>query len=107
MTTTEPTAFEIKDYRQPLVTSLGVILGFLVGFLAQWITEDDFALHDATDWLVFAGCISGAAMLLRVLFRILSPPDSSDPLQRYRRTLRLYIGGIAVAFLSLITAAFL
>ena len=28
-------AFEMKDYRQPVVTSLGVILGFLVGFLGQ------------------------------------------------------------------------
>ena len=53
---TEPPAFELKDYRQPLVTSLGVILGFLIGFLAQWVSEDDFALSGAADWLVFAGC---------------------------------------------------
>ncbi len=104
---TEPPAFELKDYRQPLVTSLGVILGFLIGFLAQWVSEDDFALSGAADWLVFAGCIAGAAILLRVLFRMLSPPDGGDPLLRYRRTLRLYLSGIAVAFLSLIVAAFL
>ncbi len=104
---TEPVAFEIKDYRQPLVTSLGVILGFLVGFLAQWVSEDDFSLIGTADWLVFVGCLTGAAILLRVLFRMLSPPDGSDPLLRYRRTLRLYISGIAIAFLSLIVAAFL
>lgn len=104
---TEPAAFELKDYRQPLVTSLGVILGFLVGFLAQWVSDEQFALANAADWLVFAGCISGAAILLRVLFRMLSPTDASDPLLRYRRTLRLYVSGIAVAFLSLIVAAFL
>ena len=104
---TEPAAFELKDYRQPLVTSLGVILGFLVGFLAQWVSEENFALASASDWLVFAGCIAGAAILLRVLFRMLSPPEAGDPLLRYRRTLRLYVSGIAVAFLSLIVAAFL
>ncbi len=104
---TEPAAFELKDYRQPLVTSLGVILGFLVGFLAQWVSDEQFALANAADWLVFAGCISGAAILLRVLFRMLSPPEAGDPLPRYRHTLRLYVSGIAIAFLSLIVAAFL
>ena len=107
----EPTAttpvFELKDYRQPLVTSLGVILGFLVGFLAQWVSEEHFALASRSDWLVFIGCIAGAAILLRVLFRMLSPPGSAAPLLFYRRTLRLYISGIAIAFLSLIVAAFL
>ena len=104
---TEPTAFELKEYRQPMVTSLGVVLGFLVGFLAQWISEDDFALANASDWLVFGGCIAGAAILLRVLFRMLTPVRELDPLAFYRRTLRLYVSGIAVAFLSLIVAAFL
>lgn len=103
----EPLPFDLKDYRQPLVTSLGVILGFLVGFLAQWISEDDFELHGASDVLVFAGCIVGAAMMLRVLFRMLSPPPAdSDPLARYRAILRQYIAGVSIAFLSLIAAAF-
>ena len=102
-----PIAFELKAYRQPLVTSLGVILGFLVGFLAQWVSEDEFALQGAADWLVFAGCVSGAAVLLRVLFCMLSPLDDANPLQHYRRTLRLYMTGIATAFISLIIAAFL
>ena len=104
---TEPATFELKDYRQPLVTSLGVILGFLVGFLAQWVSEENFALANASDWLVFAGCIGGAAILLRVLFRMLTPVRELDPLAFYRRTLRLYVSGIATAFLSLIVAAFL
>ncbi|MBE2210442.1 MAG: hypothetical protein IAE66_02450 [Xanthomonadaceae bacterium] len=103
----EPPPFEIKDYRQPLVTSLGVILGFLIGFLAQWVSEESFALTGASDWLVFGGSIAGAAIMLRVLFRMLMPPDGSEPLVFYRRTLRLYVIGIATAFLSLIAAAFL
>ncbi len=103
----EPAPFEIKDYRQPLVTSLGVILGFLVGFLAQWVSDESFALNSLSDWLVFAGCIAGSAILLRVLFRMLAPSDDNDPRTFYRRTLRLYMTGIATAFLSLIIAAFL
>lgn len=103
----EPPPFEIKDYRQPLVTSLGVILGFLVGFLAQWVSDDAFELSGASDWLVFLGCIIGAAIMMRVLFRMLMPPDGSEPVVFYRKTLRLYVTGIATAFLSLIIAAFL
>ncbi len=103
----EPPPFEIKDYRQPLVTSLGVILGFLIGFLAQWVTDESFALRNAADWLVFGGCILGAAILLQVLFRMLAPIGAGDPATFYRRTLRLYVFGISTAFLSLIVAAFL
>lgn len=103
----EPVPFEPKEYRQPLVTSLGVILGFLVGFLAQWVSEDEFALRDAADWLLFLGSVAGAGILLRVLFRTLAPPNDANPLRYYRRTLRMYMSGIALAFLSLIIAAFL
>jgi hypothetical protein len=106
----EPTRFDIKEYRQPLVTSLGVVLGFLVGAMLQWVSEAHFALVDASDWIVFVGCLTGVAILLRVLFRILSPVaagDSLQQLQQYRRTLRLYVSGIAIAFLSLITPVFL
>lgn len=99
--------FDIKDYRQPLVTSLGVVLGFLVGFLAQWVSEDDFALANAADTLVFCGCLVGAILLMVVLFRMLSPPTAGDPSVRYKTTLRLYLAGIATAFLSLLIAAFL
>ena len=99
--------FDIKEYRQPLVTSLGVMLGFLIGFLAQWISEDDFSLGSAADALVFCGCLAGAFLMLLVLFRMLSPPPPGDGLGRYRTTLRLYISGVATAFLSLLVAAFL
>jgi Na+/serine symporter len=101
------TTFDIKDYRQPLVTSLGVILGFLIGFLAQWISEDDFELHGVSDGLVFVGCIVGAGLLLSVLFRMLTPsPTDVDQQVRYRAILRQYIVGVSIAFLSLIAAAF-
>ena len=65
---TEHVAFEIKDYRQPLVTSLGVILGFLLGFLGQWVTETDFALRDASDHLTFWGSLCAAGLLLAALW---------------------------------------
>lgn len=103
----EPAAFEIKDYRQPLVTSLGVILGFLLGFLGQWVTETDFALRDASDHLTFWGALVSAAMLLRALHRMLLPLHAADALAHYRQTLRLYMAGIALAFVVILSNVFI
>lgn len=98
---------DIKDFRQPMVTSIGVILGFLVGFLGQWVTEPEFRLASASDYLVFAGCLLGAVMLLIALYRMLSPLLPKDVEPYYRRTLRLYMGGVVVAFSSLLVSAFI
>lgn len=103
----EPVAFEIKDYRQPLVTSLGVILGFLLGFLGQWTVEPDFALRDASDHLTFWGSLAAAGVLLCTLYRMLQPLHSTDPLPHYRQTLRLYLAGIALAFVAILSSVFL
>lgn len=32
---------DIAPLRQPMVTSLGIIMGFLLSFLANWATEDE------------------------------------------------------------------
>lgn len=99
-------AFELKDFRQPVVTSLGVILGFLVGFLGQWVTEDNFALRSVSDGLVLVGCSVGSLLLFAALFRMLNPavpPENALPY--YRATLKVYMAGLAVAFGSILLSA--
>lgn len=101
-------AFELKDYRQPVVTSLGVILGFLVGFLGQWITEDNFALRSGSDVVVLCSSFIGVVLLLGALFRMLKPdlpPDAA--LAYYRITLKVYMAGIGFAFGGLLISAFI
>lgn len=98
---------EIKDYRQPMVTSLGVILGFLMGFLGQWVTEPGFKLASAADHLVFAGALLGVVMLLLALYRMLAPVTPPDAKQYYVRTLHIYMAGIVVAFSSMVVSAFI
>lgn len=98
---------EIKDYRQPMVTSIGVILGFLMGFLGQWVTELAFKLASAADYMVLVGCLSGVVLLLVALYRMLSPVLPKDLTQYYGRTLQLYMGGIVVAFSSMVVSAFI
>ncbi len=100
----EAPPFDPKDYRQPLVTSLGVFLGFLVGFIGQWVTEVDFALRTSSDHITFWGALASATMLLRALYRMLLPvADAAQALAYYRTTLRLYMAGIALAFVVLVS----
>jgi hypothetical protein len=90
---------DIKDYRQPMVTSLGVILGFLVGFLGQWVTEDSFALKSAADYIVFIGSFVGVVLLFTALFRMLSPKLPKDDVEAYYYTTFLvYMVGVIVSF---------
>jgi hypothetical protein len=101
------TRMEFKDFRQPMVTSIGVILGFLMGFLGQWVTEPNFKLASASDDLVFAGSLLGVVMLLCALYRMLSPRLPKNLEGYYMLTLRLYMGGIVVAFVSMLVSAFI
>lgn len=99
---------ELKDYRQPVVTSLGVILGFLLGFLGQWVTEDNFALTSLSDHLTFFGCVFGASFLLVALYRMLTPNAQRIGITRYYvRTLFIYMTGIVLPLICLLISAFL
>jgi hypothetical protein len=104
------TKIDLKDYRQPMVTSLGVILGFLVGFLGQWVTEDNFKLKNINDGIFFVGCFAGALLLFIALFRMLSPKAPSDAalvFSYYYRTLIVYMAGVVIAFCSILISAFI
>ncbi len=103
----ENNKIDLKDYRQPMVTSLGVFLGFLLGFLGQWMTEDHFALKNLGDHIVFGGCFIGALLLFIALFRMLTPKLPLDNLLGYyHRTLWLYLSGVLIAFCSILISAF-
>lgn len=91
---------DIKDYRQPLVTSLGIILGFLLSYLAGWANASDGALlSDGADIATFVTLAVAVTLLVIVLWRMLTPsipPD--DALRHYRLTVRMYLAGIIIAF---------
>jgi hypothetical protein len=95
---TPPPGFDIKDFRQPVVTSLGVIVGFLLGYLGQWVTEASFALRSASDHVHFWGIVAAAGLLLCALYRMLLPVlDPAQAYRYYRHTLRLYMGAVGLA----------
>lgn len=101
-------SIDLKDYRQPTVTSLGIIIGFLLGFLGQWVTEETFALKGLGDVLTFVGSILGVVLLLVALFRMLAPRENShEALEAYRSILKLYAAGVVIPLGAMLVSAFL
>ena len=100
---------DMKDFRQPMVTSLGIILGFMLNFFGQWAIQDDgeIAVTTTADTVVAVRLIAAIAMMLWVLFRLL---NNRYPLQRaghyYLTTFRVYMLAILLAF-GAVTAALL
>jgi hypothetical protein len=100
---------DIRDFRQPMVTSLGIILGFLLGFLGQWAIKDngESAIQGRADWVVVLTLMAAISMMLLVLYRLL---NNRYPQQRaghyYQHTFQLYMLSIVVAFSGVVAALF-
>lgn len=97
---------EVAAYRQPMVTSLGIILGFMLAFLANWASQasDEPAVASASDWLIFGALAVSIALSVIVLYRLLDNHVHLQPGQRYQTTLKLYMTAIIVAFAGLAAA---
>ena len=102
----------IKDltaYRQPMVTSLGIIMGFILNFLAGWATRDNAVseISGRADWIVAATLMFALALMVLVLYRLLDFRHHEDDIERvYGNTLRLYMISIILAFAGVGLALF-
>lgn len=98
---------KISSVRGPMVTATGIILGFLLNYVATWVRSDIFV----SEWQAyFIGCcvFLGTVCLIFVLFRILSLDfDTDQALRYYRNTLYLFIFGISFAFVGFFADMFI
>ena len=104
MSTEQPTYdHDIAPMRQPMVTSIGIIMGFLLAFMANWAVTDtaERALQDAVDWLVAGTILASIALMVVVLARLLDNTKRPDVGRRYQATFRLYIAAISIGLLGL------
>lgn len=96
---------EVAPFRQPMVTSLGIILGFMLAFLANWAAHYESAEMPAvstdSDWLIFGTLCFSILLFVVVLYRLLDNKLHPHPAERYRATLQLYMVAIAAAFAGL------
>ncbi len=107
---TPPLQGDIKDYRRPMVTSLGIIMGFLLNFLASWAIEDDAdsAIQTAADWSIVLALLLAILLMLFVLYRLLNNQiDPTHAAHDYQTTFRIYIISLGIAFIGVIAALFL
>ena len=61
----------LKEFRQPMVTAIGIILGFVMSFSADWATETVDESTNA-DYFVGLGLAIGVFLLITALFRRLT-----------------------------------
>lgn len=100
---------DLTPYRQPMVTSLGIIMGFLLNFLAGWAVRDDptAELRGTADFLVMSTLLPSLLLMVFVLYRLLDPRHDPERLESvYLNTLRLYMAAIALAFCGVFVAIF-
>ncbi|MBL0609165.1 hypothetical protein V3429_18520 [Aeromonas jandaei] len=90
---------KITNLRAPMVTANGIILGFLLNYMATWVRGDVEHVGSAWQAYLIGMCVfSGTVSMIFVLFRILSVRQDDDALTYYRHTLYLFIFGISIAF---------
>lgn len=103
---------KVKDlvaYRQPMVTSLGLILGFLLNFLANWATKDDNVseMKSTADWIVASTLLPSLILMVIVLYRILDIRHQQETLEKvYILTFKLYMTAIVMALVGVGGALF-
>lgn len=96
----------IQNYRQPMVTAIGIILGFVLGFTGKWATEP-VESTEISDFLVIIGLFLSIILLIIALFRILNNNFPADDAGRYyQKTLRIFIIALIVAFTGIIISIF-
>lgn len=97
---------EVKDFRQPLVTAQGIILGFVLGFVGEWVTEPTFSLKDTGSKVLLAGSCAAILCFVTVILRILSPAATAGTsVSHYTTTLRTFAAGVFTLLVAFLLSA--
>jgi len=105
-TKASPYENDVAGLRQPMVTSIGIIMGFQLAFLANWAltAETVPAVVGLADTVLALTFLVSTVAFMLVLFRLLNNRIVTNPGQRYQDTLRIYISALVLAFVGLAVA---
>src|SRR5689334_14008089 len=92
----------IDMFRQPMVTTTGILLGFILNFAITWIStgfdRSSVTLKDKVIGFCICAC---TGLLIVVLYRILNirhPDHEKHAEEYYQRTLMCFIAALLIAF---------
>ena len=92
----------INSYRQPLVTVTGILLGFMLNFASGWVPKA-FSTNIFIEVIIAICLVACVPLLLIVLYRILTMRLPNDDIETYyMKTLRLFIIGVSMPFITLV-----
>lgn len=87
------------NFRQPLVTAGGIILGFVLNFAMSLVKRNNKS--DITAILVLVFMLIGISLLIIALYRILNREYNHENASKYyRKTLNYFLTGIIFSFLG-------
>ncbi|WP_324584448.1 hypothetical protein [Agriterribacter sp.] len=90
---------QLFNFRQPLVTAAGIILGFVLNFATGLVRRD--TRNDVIPLLILFFILIGITLLIVSLYRILYNGYDREQADRfYRRTLNCFMTGVIFSFLG-------
>jgi vacuolar-type H+-ATPase subunit I/STV1 len=90
---------QLFNFRQPLVTAAGIILGFVLNFATELVKRENKS--DLIALLILLFTLSGITLLIVSSYRILSNNYDRDNARKYYRvTLNYFLAGVIFSFMG-------
>lgn len=88
---------ELFNFRQPLVTGAGIILGFVLNFATELVKKD--ARNDLVALVILGLTLVGIVLLIVAMYRILNHRyPKAQAGGYYARTLNYFVWGVIFSF---------
>ncbi|MFT3748724.1 MAG: hypothetical protein QM768_10420 [Agriterribacter sp.] len=90
---------QLFNFRQPLVTAAGIILGFVLNFATELVKRENKG--DLIALLILLFTLTGITLLIISLYRILNNDYDREHAQKfYRKTLNCFLAGVIFSFVG-------
>ena len=88
---------QLFNFRQPLVTAAGIILGFVLNFATELVKRDK--KNDIAALTILLLTLGGISLLIVSLYRILNNRYEREQAEKYyQRTLIYFMSGVILSF---------
>lgn len=90
---------QLFNFRQPLVTAAGIILGFVLNFSTELVKRD--SKSDLVALLILVFTLTGISLLIVTLYRILDNGYDRDNANFFHsKTLKYFLAGVIFSFIG-------